>query len=547
MTQDKSRSKILQDRALADFIQTEYPIFVEFIDAYFTWLEQSKKSFDITRNLRDYRDVDETLDEFVQTIAKETMVTIPKALSTDRRLLSKHIKSFYLNKGNEASYRFLFQILYNEEIEFYYPKVDILRASAGKWYERKSLKIEYSASTLSNIQNTLITGSVSGARALVETSYRIIERGEDIIELTLSNIKGEFESGESIIFSYVDSDNETQTETAAILEVLTNVTIDNTGSSYSTGDKFDILDGSSTVIAQGTVDATSKGGITGLTVDASGIGYSGLIKRVTKFYALPSNSTLNGDYLPTTPVDGSGSGASGTDYTAYTFDEVITSTDVAGSGDPIAITDSALSFGSGASGIVTVVGNDGEILEVGVVSEGEGYQTPTATVISSNGSGAEISVIGGGGAIASISLDSFPVVLESDYDSNGLVLTADFTDEGDGNASAILSTGVLAEHKGVYLNDDGKLSSTKKLQDNFYYQDFSYVIKTGQSSVKWIDIIKRTVHPAGLQLFGEVNVTTTLQIGVTDAAYKNDLDSMQLSLSGSREDINISDILVDVA
>ena len=35
---------------------------------------------------------------------------------------------------------------------------------------------------------------------------------------------------------------------------------------------------------------------------------------------------------------------------------------------------------------------------------------------------------------------------------------------------------------GEFINEDGKISeSTMKVQDSLYYQDFSYVIKVGQS------------------------------------------------------------------
>ena len=68
---------------------------------------------------------------------------------------------------------------------------------------------------------------------------------------------------------------------------------------------------------------------------------------------------------------------------------------------------------------------------------------------------------------------------------------------------------------GAYVNQDGHISEgSKKIQDSLYYQDFSYVIKVAQSINKWRDAIKRSVHPTGFYVTGEVNIQTRLAGGV---------------------------------
>jgi hypothetical protein len=44
------------------------------------------------------------------------------------------------------------------------------------------------------------------------------------------------------------------------------------------------------------------------------------------------------------------------------------------------------------------------------------------------------------------------------------------------------------------------------MPDNLFYQDFSYVVKVGQSIDKYRDAVKKLLHPVGLALFGEVRV-----------------------------------------
>ena len=58
---------------------------------------------------------------------------------------------------------------------------------------------------------------------------------------------------------------------------------------------------------------------------------------------------------------------------------------------------------------------------------------------------------------------------------------------------------------GRFQSDRGKVgSSTQRLPDSFYYQDYSYSIKSKTPIDIWRDLILQTVHPAGFQLFGEV-------------------------------------------
>ena len=72
--------------------------------------------------------------------------------------------------------------------------------------------------------------------------------------------------------------------------------------------------------------------------------------------------------------------------------------------------------------------------------------------------------------------------------------------------------GVLGETSGRFLNQDGFLDEkTKKIQDSYYYQDYSYVVKTGSSINTWRDQLLASVHPAGWALFGQVDISTTVQ------------------------------------
>ena len=67
------------------------------------------------------------------------------------------------------------------------------------------------------------------------------------------------------------------------------------------------------------------------------------------------------------------------------------------------------------------------------------------------------------------------------------------------------------DNLGYYQSDKGKLGvQNQKILDSFFYQDYSYVIKSGTSIEQWRDLIKATTHPAGFKLFGQVDVERQL-------------------------------------
>lgn len=61
----------------------------------------------------------------------------------------------------------------------------------------------------------------------------------------------------------------------------------------------------------------------------------------------------------------------------------------------------------------------------------------------------------------------------------------------------------LVVYPGKWMNSDGWLSSDMRLQDNYYYQEFSYVIKTSLPINSYRDVIKKLAHPAGTIFFSE--------------------------------------------
>ena len=71
----------------------------------------------------------------------------------------------------------------------------------------------------------------------------------------------------------------------------------------------------------------------------------------------------------------------------------------------------------------------------------------------------------------------------------------------------------VADTDGEFINERGKLSeTTMRIQDSLYYQDFSYVIKVGQSIAQWRDAFKKTMHTAGFYFTGQVDIESRITV-----------------------------------
>src|SRR6056300_1490861 len=95
------------------------------------------------------------------------------------------------------------------------------------------------------------------------------------------------------------------------------------------------------------------------------------------------------------------------------------------------------------------------------------------------------------------------------------------------SASEATSTvGVIGTKVGNFVSDRGKVSvDTMRIQDSLYYQDYSYVVRIGQSINQWRESIRRSVHPAGWNVFGEVSFASQVAVRIQNPAAGSVTDS----------------------
>ena len=100
------------------------------------------------------------------------------------------------------------------------------------------------------------------------------------------------------------------------------------------------------------------------------------------------------------------------------------------------------------------------------------------------------------------------------------------------------NVGVYAEYTGYFNGNFGLLSSTTRMQDNLYYQDFSYVVKTDQDVETYRDKILELVHPAGMAMFGEILMTANLSVTLFDNATRN-INTTQANTAQVANSVNV--------
>jgi hypothetical protein len=206
---------------LPEFVRSDenYQTFVAFLQAYYEWMEQqnigaipgganAQGVIYGTQNLLKYKDIDfvdtgDTYNKFIDYYLNDFLPNFPRDALTDKAKLIKIARNLYGTKGTPASYQFLFRALYNSDAEIFLTRDVVLRASDGKWYVSKSLKLSTNDEQFLSISNLRIFGETSKSIATVERGVRSGNR----IELYISNIERLFVSGENI--RVVDNNNRT--------------------------------------------------------------------------------------------------------------------------------------------------------------------------------------------------------------------------------------------------------------------------------------------------------------------------------------------------
>ena len=273
---------------LPEFIREEHQLFATFIKRYYEWLEKNGNIVLESKKLDDAKDVDLADNVYIEQIRKEIAPFFPKELLLDKAKFLKIVGEFYRSKGTPESVKFLFRVLYNEEITISYPKEQVLRTSDGKWVLPLALRVTDDDINILEIEKTKIVGQTSKASAIVEKAIKSVDRqlGIEYVELYISNITKLFTTGETIR-THVTGNTQIEV-TATLIGSLSEIKIDplNRGLYYNgydpdlnyEGDPVTIIGGlnpqsGNPVGALATVGTVLKGSVKNIITKQGGFGF----------------------------------------------------------------------------------------------------------------------------------------------------------------------------------------------------------------------------------------------------------------------------------
>lgn len=290
---------------IPSFIREDYNNFVVFIEKYYQFLEQTNEPNKVPFAQSSFSDVDYTPEILLQRFKKLFIPDFPDELTVDQetgrplniKTLIKRAKQFYETKGTEKSFSFLFKVLFDGEMEIFYPRTQMMIVSGGLWIQEKSIKalvldMDRARALEGNIiyqkdsnGNKINKARVSKCSIYVQSPYKVVE-------FFLEEVYGSFFAGK--FYSDVIYQDAEETIEFTARRGIGNIEITNGGSNYKIGDVVRLTPNSGSI----------------------GVGYSGKVSKINSLGSILEIQSVdfgfNYEQIPTgysfsiTSVGGSG-------------------------------------------------------------------------------------------------------------------------------------------------------------------------------------------------------------------------------------------------
>jgi len=430
------------ESSIPSHIVENYPRFVSFLTAYYEWLSKKGNPYGAIKDHMDYMNFEKSLDSYVEFMQKEYLGTIPQDILSSKELMINWSRDFHLSRGSHESYKFIFNLLFGEnDTEIYLPKDNIFKPSDGTWISEQSLMLVSNPGNPEDLEykkivqsREIFDGIFEEASAIVETFRVVYTNSFNIVELVITDVRGEFKSGFPITWGGEESPMWPQLTVA-------DFRIDSAGTKFFTDERINLKNLPQTFVQPLVVRESGK-------VDT---------QVTTILSADQIEIEVNGNVLDQSDYDYDGQ---------FVFSNLIN---------------------LGADVVFRITNVYEGNLQISEVSEEGGivgfrvYDAPLG-----------------------ITVDE----IELEYDVSSSSKTIGF---GSGFVGYAL-TGLVRGVDGYQRDTKGHLSSNMYLQDSDYYQNYSYVIRTGQDISKYAELVKEILHPAGFKFFGNVRLLTTIEL-----------------------------------
>lgn len=622
MSDFKNKIYYLVSGHIPSYIVSEYPQFVNFLEAYYKFLEIEGDYSDETNitysnpnnlllNLDSWIDIENTLDIFIKQIRKQQSFDIPETALLDSKRIIKYIHHYYEGKGSENSAELFFRFMFNEKVSVSYPGDYVLRASDGKWKRKTFLKLDTTnftedpfdlkkkqiklrfvdnVATIGKQLKTLNVNCVDVIKKVGTSLYTLEVELDESYEFPdtivapgqvtetigyLGSIAGLAPSTYSASGFDINGDGNTDTiqlldlyyDTfiyvvynqkiyGALTKQLVSVeTIDVDGSNFKLDDSYKIQEKTAYFIPSTDVVGNF------IYLNSDTIFDDGDLVQLTISNVLPNNEIV--EKPPFTGVPGGGTGVTALGYyfikrsssipNAFSLNS--TYNHVTGSGNTVSLNGSSV-YGLNLSGstirrkltLVRYSGYDLSLVPQMIDRKNDAIIRITQTNdIGANQGINKLEIVDTGSKFISRKL-SVPDDINLEYFSGDYIADPSYVTElktiipvktttiaiepkyprKSGEVSYVtFNTSPILRQQGFFKDSSGFLSDVNKLQDNYLYQPYSYVIKTQTPQDKWKDVYLKSNHPAGFKLFSELQYIDTIPV----TTVIEDIKTLQLVLS----------------
>jgi hypothetical protein len=229
--------------SLPEFVAVDHAIFSDFIKAYYEWLEKSGNPVYTSRRFLEYIDIDRTLDDFIPYFLSTYAPFLPDTMESgaDLKSIIPHMMEFYEKKGTKESLKFFFRMLFNVDIELFYPKLKLVKSSDGRWTERSIIKSNIngiSQGSVSDLTGRIISQRNQGslvAQATVESVRNTLQETGPMFTVEVSDIFGGFIEGVDAIIAGSSGD-----VSVSVIPTVGSINVSTGGVNYKTGEKLTI-------------------------------------------------------------------------------------------------------------------------------------------------------------------------------------------------------------------------------------------------------------------------------------------------------------------
>ena len=124
------------DELVPDHVESSFPDLVNFLKTYALYLERTNQSGFYLNALDIQRDIDFVEDSLLTELQNEIGIAIPRDFATNPRMFYKRLVEFYKSRGTPESITSFFRMIFDDDVETYFPFTDILNPSDGDWTDQ---------------------------------------------------------------------------------------------------------------------------------------------------------------------------------------------------------------------------------------------------------------------------------------------------------------------------------------------------------------------------------------------------------------------------